>query len=84
MFMESFIIYVCTQLLMIGGSRCHMLKHFSICSLYESESLNTGKYKPRQHLLQERLDAVKAVFNPVVIVESDWERRNLTSSPSPM
>lgn len=38
----------------VGGSRCHMLKHFSICSLYESESLNTGKYKPRQHLSCKR------------------------------
>ncbi|KAL6017129.1 hypothetical protein ACI3LY_005515 [Candidozyma auris] len=50
----------------------------------ESESLNTGKYKPAmKHQVEPgALSSSQALFNPVVIVESDWERRDLVSSSS--
>lgn len=50
----------------------------------ESELLNTGKYKPAmKHQVEPgALSSLQALFNPVVIVESDWERRDLVSSSS--
>ncbi|CUM52827.1 unnamed protein product [Debaryomyces fabryi] len=33
---------------------------------------------PNKHLLQQRINIEQTVFNPVVIVESDWERSRLS------
>lgn len=50
----------------------------------ESELLNTGKYKPtmKHQVKPNVVNSLQALFNPVVIVESDWERRDLVSSSS--